>query len=87
VEHLDRHEPVELRLPPLVDDAHAAFTEAPEHLVTSVERPPDQRVPLWFGLEQVYDHRGSTISRNNDDPTISDQPAAAEKRCRRRASG
>ena len=56
VEHLDRHEPPEVRLSPPVDDPHAAFAEAPEHLVASVQRPSNERIGLWIGLGQIDAH-------------------------------
>ena len=56
VEHLDRHEPAEVDLPRPVHDPHAALAEAPQHLVASVQLPPDERIGLWVGIEQIYDH-------------------------------
>ena len=57
VEHLDRHEPPEVRLPPAVDDAHAALAEAPQHLVACVQNPSDERIGLRIGLGQIDAHR------------------------------
>ena len=48
VQHLDRHEPTELDLPPPVHDPHPARSEAPQHLVTAIQRASDQRIRLWF---------------------------------------
>ena len=56
VQHLDRHEPPEVRLPPPVHDPHAAFAEAPQHLVAPVQRPSDERIGLGIGLGQIYAH-------------------------------
>ena len=56
VQHLDRHLPAEVDLPRAVHDPHAAFAEAAQHLVTTVQLPPDERIGLWVGIEQIYDH-------------------------------
>ena len=53
VEHLDRNKSAEVGLPTPVDNARAALAEALQHLVASVQLPPDERIG---GIERISDH-------------------------------
>jgi hypothetical protein len=53
VEHLDRDKSAEVGLPTPVDDPRAALAEALQHLVASVQLPPDERIG---GIERISEH-------------------------------
>ena len=44
LQHLDRHEPIELHLPALVDHTDAAGAQPRQHLIASVQGPTDERI-------------------------------------------
>ena len=53
MEHLDRDKAAEVSLPTSVDNPGAARAEALQHLVASVQLPPDERIG---GIERICDH-------------------------------
>ena len=63
-QHLDRHQPIELHLPALVDNADAADAQPCQHLIASVQGPTDERIRYGRGWKQVYTHDLSLYSRN-----------------------
>ena len=53
MEHLDRDKSAEVGLPTPVDSPRAALADALQHLVASVQLPPDERIG---GIERISDH-------------------------------
>src|SRR5689334_3277503 len=61
MKHLDRHHPIELQLPALVDHAGAAGAQPRHHFIASAQRPADERIRYGRRWELVYAHRPFTI--------------------------
>jgi hypothetical protein len=57
LQHLDRHQPIELDVPALVDHADAADAQARQHLIASAQGPTDERISYGLRWEQVYPHK------------------------------
>ena len=59
LQHLDRHQPIELHLPALVDHTDAADAQPRQHFIASVQGPTDERIRYGRRWEQVYAHEPS----------------------------
>src|SRR5262249_40859784 len=57
LQHLDRHQPIELHLPALIDHTDPAGAQPRQHVIASVQGPPDERIRYGCRREQVYAHR------------------------------
>ena len=59
LQHLDRHQPIELDVPAPVDHTDAADAQPRQHLVASAQGPTDERIRYGRRWEQVYAHEPS----------------------------
>src|SRR6185312_10109947 len=73
LQHLDRHQPIELHVPAPVDDTDAAGAQPRQHLIASVEGPTDEGIGYGLRGEQVYTHKLSLY--------IPDPPPRPRSRC------
>jgi hypothetical protein len=56
LQHLDRHRPIELQLPALVDHADAAGAQPRQHFVASIQGPAYERISYRGRWEKLYSH-------------------------------